>query len=154
MFNDNGQCGYVLKPPILRNLELGFNPNDINSMKNKKLLNIKIISGQQLPAPSSSEFIKDIIDPYVLINIYGVNADRCEKKTKFINDNGFNPFWNEDFEFQINCPELAFVKFTVLDRDETSQDDLIGEYTIRFQNMRQGTIYFKCIADLINTFSY
>ncbi len=62
---------------------------------NKKDLTIKIISGQNLPEPSSSEFIKDIIDPYVQVKIFGVKADEKEQKTKFISDNGFNPFWNE-----------------------------------------------------------
>jgi Ca2+-dependent lipid-binding protein len=62
---------------------------------NKRDLTIKIISGQNLPEPSSSEFIKDIIDPYVQVKIFGVKADEKEQKTKFISDNGFNPFWNE-----------------------------------------------------------
>ena len=95
LFNDNGQCGYVLKPSILRNISLNFNPNDINTMANKKIISIKIISGQNLPEPDSSEFLKDIIDPYVQIKIHGVKADESEAKTKFISDNGFNPFWNE-----------------------------------------------------------
>ena len=33
---------------------------------------------------------------------------------KSLKDNGFNPIWNEDFKFVVNCLELAFVKFTVL----------------------------------------
>jgi Ca2+-dependent lipid-binding protein len=137
LFNDNGQCGYVLKPSILREPLLGFNPYDLTTMKNKKLLEIKVISAQQLPPPVGTEIIKDIIDPYVLINILGVPADRSEKRTKTVKDNGFSPLWYEDFEFQVNCPELAFVKFTVKD-DDVSKDDFIGEYTIRFKNMRPG----------------
>ena len=142
LFNDNGQCGYILKPPILRDLSLGFHPNDTNTMKNKCFLNIRIISAQNLSMQKSGhEIIEDIVDPYVTINIYGVPADHCEKKTKTVKDNGFNPFWNEIFEFNINCPELAFVKFTVKDED-TGFDDFIGEYTVRFENMREGKFLF------------
>lgn len=137
MFNDNGQCGYILKPEILRNPSLGFNPSDSKTMKNIQRLTIKIISAQQLPAPPRNGIVTDIIDPYVIISTYGVSFDRHEEKTKVIKDNGFNPRWDETFEFTICCPELAFVRFKVKDED-LSQDDFIGEYTIRYENMRQG----------------
>jgi len=80
-----------------------------------------------------------VSDPFITINVYGVNADLCEKKTKTVKDNGFNPIWNEDFQFLVNCPELAFVKFSVFDQD-VGKDDLIGEYAIKFNNMRQGNV--------------
>ncbi len=108
-------------------------------MLNKMILEIKIISALQLPYQPNKEIIKDISDPFVVINIYGVNDDLCEKKTKSIQDNGFNPIWNEDFKFLVNCPELAFVKFTVFDED-VGKDDFLGEYAIRFSNIRQGNI--------------
>ncbi len=138
LFNDNGQCGYILKPSILRDVSLGFNPNDTTTMKNKCLLKLKIISGQNLAAgQDDKKLFKDIIDPYVQINIFGVPADRLEERTKTVDDNGYNPLWNEDFEFRVNCPELAFVKFTVKD-DDVSKDDMVGEYTVRFENLRSG----------------
>jgi hypothetical protein len=126
LFNDNGRCGYVLKPTILRDLSLGFDPNktniqrgmnnlvenvafinhDFRSLKTsyhnfKKDMSksltfyLKIISAQQLPSPNETEIITDIIDPYVTISIYGIPIDCCERKTKTIQDNGFNPQWNE-----------------------------------------------------------
>ena len=67
-------------------------------------------------------------------------------------DNGFNPIWNEDFTFNINCPELAFIKFKVMDKDTGSKDDLIGYYAIRFENIRPG-IYMKhenCLRAILN----
>lgn len=62
LFQDNGQSGYVLKPRILRDPSLRFNPTDISTMKNRVKFRIKIISAQNLP--SKSEIIKDIVDPY------------------------------------------------------------------------------------------
>ncbi len=105
-------------------------------MTNKQILHIKIISAQNLPIDG-----KDISDPYVSVNIHGVPSDEAEKKTRHIKDNGFNPVWNEDFKFSINCPELAFVRFTVKDED-LGKDDLLGFYTIRFECIRKGKLYF------------
>lgn len=137
LFNDNGNCGYILKPGILLDSDLNFDPLDINTMKNKTILEIKVISALQLPY--NKEIIKDISDPYVKINIYGVSADMQEAETKSIKDNGFNPIWNQDFKFVINCPDLAIVKFTVNDED-IGKDDLLGDYAIRFNNIRQGLL--------------
>ena len=135
LFRDNGNCGYVLKPEILRNPTLKFDPKNPETMKNKKTFHIKIISAQNLPIDG-----KDISDPYVTVNIHGVPSDECEQKTRYIKDNGFNPVWNEDFVFNINCPELAFVKFTIKDED-VGKDDLLGYYVIRFECMRKGLFF-------------
>lgn len=135
LFSDNGNCGYVLKPQILLDSSLYFDPGNQNTMKNKKLFEINIISGQNLP--EGRDIIKDISDPYVTLSTHGVKCDNHEFRTKTVKDNGFNPVWNEVFQFDINCPELAFIKFTVRDED-FGKDQLIGDFTIRLQNIRQG----------------
>jgi hypothetical protein len=86
LFSDNGNCGYVLKPKILRDPNSLFNPEDINTMKRKAYLKVKIISGQHLP--QNKDIVKDVSDPYVVINIYGVKFDIKEKKTRHIENNG------------------------------------------------------------------
>lgn len=144
LFNDNGNCGFVLKPDILRFPTHYFDPSNLNTMMNKKILQIKVISAQNLPKADQS-FSNDITDSYVIIQTYGVKSDISEQRTKTISDNGFNPIWNEDFRFDINCPELAFVKFKVMDKDTASNDDLIGYYAIRFQNIRCGYRHVKLI---------
>ncbi len=63
LFADNGNCGYVHKPEILTNPSLRFNPNDLNTMRNKRVIEIKVISAQRLPA-ASDILVKDISDPY------------------------------------------------------------------------------------------
>ena len=141
LFNDNGNCGYVLKPEILTNPSLNFNPLDPNTMNNKKTIEIKIISAQNIPI-TLNDSTKDISDPFVVVSIHGVPCDFAEKKTKTVRDNGFNPIWNEDVKFTVNCPELAFVKFTVKDQD-TGVDDLLGHFSIRFDNIRPGRNIIK-----------
>ena len=94
-----------------------------------------MISAQNLPIDG-----KDISDPYVTVSVLGVPSDNSSKKTRHVNDNGFNPVWNEDFEFLINCPELAFLKFVVKDEDVGS-DDLLGYFFIKFDCMKKGFKY-------------
>lgn len=51
---------------------------------------------------------------------------------------GFNPMWNESFQFTINVPELAMVRFVVEDYDSTSQNDLIGQYCLQLNSIQNG----------------
>jgi len=49
-----------------------------------------------------------------------------KKKTRVINNNGFDPTWNETFQAQIRFPQLALIYFNVLDYDQMSKDDRIA----------------------------
>lgn len=64
---------------------------------------------------------------------------------------GINPIFDESFEFQINLPELALVRFAVLD-DDYIGDEFIGQYTIPFECMQTGKLYRPCILLLNNFF--
>jgi hypothetical protein len=50
---------------------------------------------------------------------------------------GENPQFNEAFEFEIAFPELALVRFVVLD-DESLDYDFIGQYTLPFDCIQPG----------------
>lgn len=52
---------------------------------------------------------------------------------------GYCPIFDESFEFQINLPELALVRFSVLD-DEYIGDEFIAQYTVPFECMQTGNI--------------
>ena len=58
---------------------------------------------------------------------------------------GYNPIFDESFEFQINLPELALVRFSVLD-DDYIGDEFIGQYTIPFECMQTGKML--CILQI------
>lgn len=51
---------------------------------------------------------------------------------------GFNPMWNEKFQFDIHVPELAMVRFVVEDYDSTSQNDLVGQYCLPLTSVQSG----------------
>ncbi len=80
----------MLKPEILRDPSLNFNPLDTSTMHNKKRLELRIISGQTLPS-KEDELVRDITDPYVKVSIIGVPSDVAEVRTRSIKDNGLNP---------------------------------------------------------------
>ncbi|CAB1438959.1 unnamed protein product [Pleuronectes platessa] len=102
-----------------------------------ELLHMKIISGQNFPKPKGSGAKGDVVDPYVYVEIHGIPADCAEQRTKTVNQNGDNPLFDESFEFQINLPELAMVRFVVLD-DDFIGDEFIGQYTIPFECLQPG----------------
>ncbi|XP_029644259.1 1-phosphatidylinositol 4,5-bisphosphate phosphodiesterase delta-1 isoform X2 [Octopus sinensis] len=134
-FLDNGGCGYLLKPSYLLSGKPEVEPSQ------PKLLAIKVISAYQLPKPSES-FKGEVIDPIVKIEIHGMDEDKAEKKTRVIRNNGFNPRWDEDFEFRIDHPDLCILRFTVKDYD-LGGDDFIGYFTIPFNCMQEGYRQFN-----------
>lgn len=105
LFRVNGNCGYVLKPKVLLD---GIDPRTM--VKPKLKLGIGLFSAQYLP---KSEPGKEIIDPYVSVQIFGVPRDESKAKTRIIKDNGFNPEWRDNFYFTLCCPELAIIRFCV-----------------------------------------
>ncbi|XP_053117734.1 inactive phospholipase C-like protein 2 isoform X3 [Hemicordylus capensis] len=138
-FRQNGNCGYVLRPAIMREEVSFFSANTKDTVPgvSPQLLHVKIISGQNFPKPKGSGAKGDVVDPYVYVEIHGIPADCGEQRTKTVHQNGDNPIFDESFEFQINLPELAMVRFVVLD-DDYIGDEFIGQYTIPFECLQTG----------------
>ncbi|CAB4412005.1 unnamed protein product [Rhizophagus irregularis] len=133
MFSVNGRCGYVLKPENMRNFELTTTTNPLTQYT----LEVEIISAQQLTGPK--DLFKEIIDPYVEVELLMPGADVIKKKTKTVLDNGFNPIWNETLTFTIDFEylELVFLRFTVWDED-VRLNEFIGYYCIPVASLQQG----------------
>ncbi|XP_033981241.1 inactive phospholipase C-like protein 2 [Trematomus bernacchii] len=138
-FRQNGNCGYVLRPAIMRQEVSYFSADTRDTVPgvSPQLLHVKVISGQNLPKPRGSGAKGDVVDPYVYIEIHGIPADCTERRTRTVTQNGDNPVFDESFEFQINLPELAMVRFVVLD-DDFIGDEFIGQYTIPLECLQPG----------------
>ncbi|XP_039223738.1 1-phosphatidylinositol 4,5-bisphosphate phosphodiesterase eta-2 isoform X2 [Crotalus tigris] len=138
-FGANGNCGYVLKPRCM--CQGIFNPNSEDPLAGlmKKQLVLRVISGQQLPKPRDSMLGDrgEIIDPFVEVEVIGLPMDCCKEQTRVVDDNGFNPMWEETLVFNIGMPELALVRFLVWDHDPIGRD-FIGQRTIAFTSMMPG----------------
>uniref|UniRef100_A0A8C6WLS2 Phosphoinositide phospholipase C n=1 Tax=Neogobius melanostomus TaxID=47308 RepID=A0A8C6WLS2_9GOBI len=138
-FRQNGNCGYVLRPAIMRQEVSYFSGDTRDSVPgvSPQLLHIKVISGQNLPKPKGSGAKGDVVDPYVFVEVHGIPADCAERRTRTVTQNGDNPIFDESFEFQINLPELAMVRFVALD-DHFIGDEFIGQYTLPLECLLPG----------------
>lgn len=118
MFENNGGCGYVLKPPVLWDsscpLYHHFRPLEREPVgMSPALYSLTVISGQNVcPGnPSSS--------PCVEVDLLGMQADSCHFRTKSIHRNALNPIWNQSFTFSVFMEDLAFLRFTVQDHNNS-----------------------------------
>ncbi|KAM8823100.1 1-phosphatidylinositol 4,5-bisphosphate phosphodiesterase delta-1a isoform 2-T2 [Spinachia spinachia] len=138
-FLPNGASGYILKPEFQTSLSSQFDPSKLSEgpWLQKKTLNVMVISAQQLPKLNKDKQ-SSIVDPLVKVEIYGVPADNAVKGTHHIVNNGFNPMWNENFQFQIHVPELAMLRFVVEDYDAGSHNDFIGQYCLPLSSAKNG----------------
>jgi hypothetical protein len=121
-FLQNNNCGYILKP--------SFNFNQ------SWTISVAIISGYMLPKPRN-QTKGEIVDPFVVTTLISPslepNSESIEEKFKtcVIEDNGFNPIWNNidnlkilTFNQKVCIPELSFLSFTIMDKDLLGQDFL------------------------------
>eukprot|EP00752_Nemacystus_decipiens_P001301 g1292.t1 len=135
-FRDNGGVGYLLKPECLRT-GAPFHPDTGPFPAVGLKLTVQVVSGRQLPKPGGAQQ-GEIIDPYVVVSVNGVPSDcKKAKSTKVIQDNGFNPVWNEVSTFEIKMPEMALLMFTVMDKD-VNKDDFIAQTVVPVKNLKKG----------------
>ncbi|CAJ0600322.1 unnamed protein product [Cylicocyclus nassatus] len=133
-FSENGGCGYVLKPSVM-NEDLFVAGDKLPNTP--QILHLRVLSAQKLPRPRGSNAKGDSCDPFVVVEVFGIPGDCAEERTKTVRNDGHNPSFDESFQFQVSIPELALVRFLVLD-DEFIGDDFIGQYTIPFECMQPG----------------
>ncbi|KAF6025334.1 hypothetical protein EB796_016361 [Bugula neritina] len=152
-FKSNGSCGYVLKPAILRQPSAVFNPEATGPLNLPgvvpRVIQLKVISGHRFPKPLGSTTKSSIIDPYVLIEMFGIRADCANFRTKTVPGNGQNPFFDESFTFYTHFPEMALLKFTVLD-DEFIGDEFIAQYTIPVDCINTGYRHINLLSSAGN----
>ncbi|ESO98697.1 hypothetical protein LOTGIDRAFT_142432, partial [Lottia gigantea] len=141
-FLDNGGSGYVLKPNFLLSSKYEKMKSIQSSTWHLSVCNIAniVVSGYQIPKPKDSSR-GEIIDPFVKIEIHGVQSDYHEVRTKTVENNGLNPRWYENFSLRVRVPELAMVRFVVKDEDR-GRDDFIGYYCLPFNSIQEGYRHF------------
>ncbi|KAM8780622.1 1-phosphatidylinositol 4,5-bisphosphate phosphodiesterase epsilon-1 isoform 2-T2 [Rhynchonycteris naso] len=119
MFEANGGCGYVLKPPVLwdKNCPMyqKFSPleRDLDSME-PAVYSLTIVSGQNV-CPSNSTG-----SPCIEVDILGMQLDSCHFRTKPIHRNTLNPMWNEQFFFRVHFEDLVFLRFAVVENNSSA----------------------------------
>uniref|UniRef100_A0A671RC25 Phosphoinositide phospholipase C n=1 Tax=Sinocyclocheilus anshuiensis TaxID=1608454 RepID=A0A671RC25_9TELE len=118
LFEANGHCGYVLKPPVLWEqscpLYQQFYPldRDLENMT-PTLYTLTIVSGQNVCPGNSSG------SPCVEVEVLGMPADSCHFRTKPIHRNTLNPMWNEHFQFHVHFEDMAFLRIAVMENNSS-----------------------------------
>ncbi|GCB84477.1 hypothetical protein scyTo_0025074, partial [Scyliorhinus torazame] len=82
-FLDNGFSGYNLKPKFLREKKISFDPKNVERgvWLNRKKLHVML--------PKSSKMkVKSVVDPLVVVEVFGVSEDNDSKATEHITNNG------------------------------------------------------------------
>lgn len=144
-FRENGNCGYVLKPPSLM-LKGDFDP-----VTGPVRLSIRVLSGNCLPKPNGlSE--GNCIDPYVKVSVFDVKNEEREMITSYptstVPANGFCPIWSQEkFTFVIENWAVAMVQLTVFDK---TKDEFIASSSIPIYCLRRGIRSLK-LYDATNT---
>eukprot|EP00755_Sulcionema_specki_P020802 Sspe_Gene.72835::Locus_43641_Transcript_1_1_Confidence_1.000_Length_3303::g.72835::m.72835 len=152
-FVQNGNCGWVLKPRTLRHVPL-LNPRSESQIsqdtkKKKKRKNtqndkadsagevlrqgawrivLNVISAHQLPSAGdfdSTQLFLDynMTDPFVEVRCDGLRST-SKYRTRTVQDNGFNPMWEEEITFEIEDAEEAILTFSVMESDLISTETL------------------------------
>ncbi|KAJ8002601.1 hypothetical protein DPEC_G00160590 [Dallia pectoralis] len=132
-FQDNGRCGYVLKPNFLRMDVCGFNPNSCRHNLRPCHLLLKVVSGSNLPASRSGK----ALDPFIRLEVVGVHSDCTSQDTDTVKRNSLNPHWDTAMNFLISVPDLCLIRFSA--RYQTGlTSEFIGQYTLPFISMKKG----------------
>ena len=91
--------------------------------ENSTTLRVKVINARQLPKKEG----EDTIDPFVTVEVFGYDGSDVKRAsgvknsmhtTAVVDNNGWDPAWNEEFSFHLLAPELDVLLFTVYDKDE------------------------------------
>lgn len=87
----NGGCGFVLRPEFM--FRDGYVPNDASKLTHVEPIHlaVRVIAARWLQRKSA----RGLVTPFVEVEICGTDYDNAKVRTKNINDNGFNPIWNE-----------------------------------------------------------
>ncbi|XP_067276341.1 1-phosphatidylinositol 4,5-bisphosphate phosphodiesterase gamma-2 [Pseudorasbora parva] len=131
LFSLNGGTGYVLKPEWMR--------VPTKKKTSKQNIRIRVIAARHLPNPDH------IVSPFVQVELWpytGGPADDYSFKTTLFKDNGLNPVWlgpmNPPKCFEVDEPDLAFLRFVVLEEDTFSDAKFLAQATFPIRGIRSG----------------
>ncbi|XP_056335007.1 1-phosphatidylinositol 4,5-bisphosphate phosphodiesterase gamma-2 isoform X2 [Danio aesculapii] len=130
LFSLNGGAGYVLKPEWMR--------DPTKRKPAKQSIRIRVLAARHLPNPEY------IVSPFVQVELWP-NSGQAEDytfKTTLFKDNGLNPVWlgpmNPPKSFEVNEPDLAFLRFVVFEEDMFSDAKFLAQATSPFRCIRSG----------------
>lgn len=112
----------------------GFDPNNplTISPAEEKIITIRIIGGRHLFRGGKSN------NPLVMVELVGASFDSGIKHRTKVNENGYNPTWNEICEFSVRNPHYALLRFEVQDEDMFAETHFIAQAVYPVNCIRTG----------------
>ena len=120
-FLDNGGCGFLLRPAA--QFAASYLPADpgapgvagVQAMDLTLRCTLALALTLTPPAPrvlAARHLMKTrgIASPFVEVEVIGAEYDAAKVKTRVVQDNGFNPVWDETFSLRILNPDLALIR--------------------------------------------
>ncbi|KAG2382432.1 hypothetical protein C9374_005634 [Naegleria lovaniensis] len=132
-FEENGKCGFILKPDFLR---LDGLPYPSARTHKPIYYSLFTICAQNLPKSSASTR-GEVSNPYIRVQVLGIYQDLFEDRSDIVFGNGFNPTFNKVFYFTILCPELAYIRISIYDKQKSS-DVFLCENYLYVKHLREG----------------
>ena len=124
-FRQNLGCGYVPKPLSLINAGKGQS----NEERETYILAVTVIAGSQIPHPGNvADEDNQVIDPYVVLQVGGTPYDMENNpplQTNIVEDNGFNPVWNQRFCFRFTDLDFATISLQVRTKGSPVRKDIV-----------------------------
>lgn len=171
MFDANDRMGYVLKPNELLKPVMKKTLRKLSTPLKTKF-SITIISAHQLPKLSTNDKNSSeppesenqhghyesgsIASPSVQVEFYGTESivwakdSNSKGRTATIQQNGFNPVWNEEFKGTFTATHsFVFIRFIInsLVPHKSDEYQTLGLFVLKFDALKQGYRYLP-IYDL------
>eukprot|EP00299_Pterocystis_sp_00344_P020216 c9935_g1_i1.p1 GENE.c9935_g1_i1~~c9935_g1_i1.p1 ORF type:complete len:718 (-),score=142.25 c9935_g1_i1:38-2191(-) len=126
MFSDNGGIGYIKKPGWML---AGTPPAPLDEFPVTTQLKIEILSARHMRH-------NRVRNNCVVVEVFGIPLDCKSERTPSVK--AFDKCtWEQTFEFQLRCPEMAVVLFTLID-EETWNDNFCGFFSFPVNNIPRG----------------
>uniref|UniRef100_S4RFI5 Phosphoinositide phospholipase C n=1 Tax=Petromyzon marinus TaxID=7757 RepID=S4RFI5_PETMA len=113
MFEQNGGCGFVLKPPVLRRVRKRLRSACARAVVARRArADAQVISGQYVCPGNTAG------SPHVELELAGMPLDTCHAghlRTKTVARNALNPLWGETFTLPVHLEAMAFLRLSVVD---------------------------------------
>eukprot|EP00049_Salpingoeca_infusionum_P011567 m.201855 g.201855 ORF g.201855 m.201855 type:complete len:1086 (+) comp14972_c1_seq3:309-3566(+) len=143
-FRWRSEEGVYLKPSFLTEETSPFNPNlpvPTQSVESgycavPQFVSLRIISAHQLQC-NPEEPRSHIVDPFVHLIVQGLPIDQQKYTTRAIDNNAFDPYWNEPCSFAVHCAPLATVQFVIYDYSQVKQT-VLGQACIPVEALKPG----------------
>merc|ERR1711916_216757 len=103
-------------------------------------MSLEVISASQLPKCQSDNSESKVVNPFVIIELFGYFSEKMKKRTKTIVGNGFNPVWQQEFTFEISAKHIdtTMILFRVFSDNFLKGKNLLASNSFPLQYVKTG----------------